>query len=601
MLFFLSLFTMDSFAVPQTLSQQGRLMDNAGSALDGMHNLTFRIFESPSATTSLWTESLSVFFENGYYNVVLGSDISNPLDVAVFEQDPLYLELQLNNESPFLPRQKLHSQTYAQIAKKATSVEGGSVNATQIQVGGSVVIDSDGTWVGPTVSVSWGEIQDIPEGFSDGIDNDTQLSESEVENMVTNGPLDFASGSTIDGKSLQEAISCQEGEILRWDGLLERWDCGLDDVLSESDVLGYVTDNSIDLAGGSSVDGKDIVGQSSPCSEGQILVYDFASSSWACGEDKDTDTQLTADQIVTLLTDRALQLASGTTVDGSAVLTEASSLEWNQLSSVPTDIADGDDKGIDMTCADGEILTSNGGVWECSPFNTVIDADSDGYLTWNDCDDSNPDIPSTDQDCDGVLTDDDCNDLDPSSTIKENDADCDSILEPDDCNDEDASSTIKENDADCDGVLTADDCDDSDNALTNYDGGSTNCAATSCKEILDNGFSSGDGTYYITAGTSGAFPVYCDMTTDSGGWTMILMVKDNDINTFKYDSSYWTSTTLLNESISNPSTDDNMKNQAYHSLSVSEIRLDLANLGNSHTISISSDSAYSIFNGSHVL
>ena len=40
-----------------------------------IQHLTFRIFESPSATTSLWTESLSVFFENGYYNVVLGSDI----------------------------------------------------------------------------------------------------------------------------------------------------------------------------------------------------------------------------------------------------------------------------------------------------------------------------------------------------------------------------------------------------------------------------------------------------------------------------------------------------------------------------------------------
>ena len=32
-------------------------------------------------------------------------------------------------------------------------------------------------------------------------------------------------------------------------------------------------------------------------------------------------------------------------------------------------------------------MTSNSGVWECSPFNTVIDADSDGVLTWNDCDD----------------------------------------------------------------------------------------------------------------------------------------------------------------------------------------------------------------------
>ena len=69
------------------------------------------------------------------------------------------------------------------------------------------------------------------------------------------------------------------------------------------------------------------------------------------------------------------------------------------------------------------------------------------------------------------------------------------------------------------------------------------------------------------------------MSTDGGGWTMILMVKDNDVDTFKYNSSYWTSTTLLNESIVDPSTDENMKNQAYHSLAVTEMRLDLVSLG----------------------
>ena len=88
--------------------------------------------------------------------------------------------------------------------------------------------------------------------------------------------------------------------------------------------------------------------QNTPCSDGQILTYDFSSSSWACGEDQDTKYTTFNDEIVTLLTDRALQLASGTTVDGSAVLTESSTLDWNNLSNVPTEVSDSDNIIVDQ-------------------------------------------------------------------------------------------------------------------------------------------------------------------------------------------------------------------------------------------------------------
>ena len=66
---------------------------------------------------------------------------------------------------------------------------------------------------------------------------------------------------------------------------------------------------------------------------------------------------------------------------------------------------------------------------------------------------------------------------------------------------------------------------------------------SSCLGILNSGQSHGDGVYWINPdGTN--FQVYCDMTTDGGGWTLLMKAAQG--TTFNYDSNYWTTTNTLN-------------------------------------------------------
>ena len=154
-----------ALAIPQQLSQQGRLLDAVGSPVQGTQNLTFSIYDGTVSNTPLWSETITVLFNNGFYATMIGTDTSNPLDSELLDIEPLYLELQINNDLPLQPRQKLGGVPYARRSDVATNVEGGVVNATEISINGNVVLDSSGVFTGQPITPQWSDIQGVPTGF----------------------------------------------------------------------------------------------------------------------------------------------------------------------------------------------------------------------------------------------------------------------------------------------------------------------------------------------------------------------------------------------------------------------------------------------------
>ena len=102
-----------------------------------------------------------------------------------------------------MPRQAIHSAPYAQMSGVAESVDGGTVNASDVNIGGVPVIDSGRNWVGEPLAVDWSGVTGIPNGFSDGVDD--VLNESQVDSMVSSGAIDLSSGSSMGGSPLLTA------------------------------------------------------------------------------------------------------------------------------------------------------------------------------------------------------------------------------------------------------------------------------------------------------------------------------------------------------------------------------------------------------------
>jgi hypothetical protein len=95
------------------------------------------------------------------------------------------------------------------------------------------------------------------------------------------------------------------------------------------------------------------------------------------------------------------------------------------------------------------------------------------------------------------------------------------------------------------------------------------CPGLDCEDILNERPSASDGVYWIDPTGADAYEVYCDMTTDGGGWTLVMKAVNSN---FAYASAVWTTTTLDNPTDLSLTSSGTAKYQSFNEVPFTEIR-----------------------------
>lgn len=155
--------TLTAAQAPARLAYQGRLSRTSGAPTGGLLTVSFKIFASSTSTTELWGEQQLVALTDGYYALSLG-DATPPgcsgtactgIPAAVFDGTERFLELSIGGDV-LTPRQRMVSVPYALSAGTSTSLSGGTVSATSVNVGGATgtTISSSGLSVNGTTIIN---------------------------------------------------------------------------------------------------------------------------------------------------------------------------------------------------------------------------------------------------------------------------------------------------------------------------------------------------------------------------------------------------------------------------------------------------------------
>ncbi|MDP3723282.1 MAG: hypothetical protein Q8R91_07290, partial [Candidatus Omnitrophota bacterium] len=129
------------------INYQGRLTDTSGKSITGTYTMTFRFYDASSGGAKQWEEQQTVTIaesDNGTFNVILGSVTALS---SVDFNSPLWLSVQVADDTEMTPRQRLTSTGYALNTDKLDSLDASSFLRTDVDTAtsGKLTITRSGT------------------------------------------------------------------------------------------------------------------------------------------------------------------------------------------------------------------------------------------------------------------------------------------------------------------------------------------------------------------------------------------------------------------------------------------------------------------------
>lgn len=131
---------LQAFAVPQTLTYSGKIVDKNNNLLpDGNYNMLFSFYTAATGGAAVWSEQHnsgipdnSVPVKAGAYNVILGSVNHNLPDFSQYQGLYLQTEVIVNGNDEVFGRRALNSVPYARQAEVANGVADNCITSAKI-------------------------------------------------------------------------------------------------------------------------------------------------------------------------------------------------------------------------------------------------------------------------------------------------------------------------------------------------------------------------------------------------------------------------------------------------------------------------------------
>jgi hypothetical protein len=224
--------------IPQTINYQGVLKDNNGVLVNSSQALTFKLYETETNGSIVWTESQTVDVKDGVFNVILGK--ATPLNV-LFDK-PYWLGISING-TELEPRIELTSSAYSLNAKTVEDssittekIVDGAVTQDKLAVGvnlppgGTAGGDLTGSYPNPTIksnSINSSKIANGSVGTEDI--SDGAITEAKLSSGLSIPPGGTAGGdlsgsfpnptvNKIRGRSVTNTAPTN-GQVLKWNGI----------------------------------------------------------------------------------------------------------------------------------------------------------------------------------------------------------------------------------------------------------------------------------------------------------------------------------------------------------------------------------------------